>query len=61
MEVARQYVCNAYANQCYNLSEPNLQFFTVTVQGQLGILSSNLNVVGVHAYHINYTTMRMSA
>ena len=62
-ELASQHVCNAYVHQPYSLGGLNLQIFAITARDQLGILTSNLNVVGVHAYHTNYITctMRMSS
>ena len=50
MKLASQHVCNTYANHPYRLGELDLQLVTATVRNQLGILTLNLDVVGVHAF-----------
>ena len=61
MELVSQHISNFYAHQFHSLGEPNFQLFSIAVRDQLGILTSSLNVAGVHACHTNYITLPMSA
>ena len=61
MVLASQHVCKSYAHQSSSLGEQKFQLVSMAVRDQLGILTSSLNVVGVHGCDTNYIALRMSA